>query len=550
MPNALVVHKAKLPLHQKALRAAQYVRVSTDRQRYSIQNQAAVIAAYAHAHNMTIVRTYSDEGESGLRIKNRAGLTQLITDVRFGCADFNWILVYDVSRWGRFQDVDESAHYEFVCKRAGLRVAYCAEQFDNDGSMLSSIVKNLKRVMAAEYSRELSAKVRAGQRRLAGLGFKQGGPAGYALRRELVDENMRPKGLLRKGERKYLNSDRVKLRRGSADEIATVNWVFHQYIDEHKSAAEIARQLNQKAIPSERQGPWNCGMVSRLLRNESYIGNLVYNRMSRYLGQRAVSNPAHMWIRTLGVVEPTVEKRLFLSAQKIIRERRVDLTEDEMLDRLRNTLKRRGRLSTSIINDTVGLPSSATYMAHFGTMRNAYKLIGYTTKRDCDWIDSSQYWAGAMAKISTSLTAAIENAGGHAEINEPADGLLVSGKVGVAFRVARCTPGRLTSHSPRWTIQRRKHLAAGWIAAIRLAEANKAVLDYLLVPSNSLVDRTIKFTETARSRHRVRRFDTIEALVRAIITCLDKSGAVPANAMRLNIQPRSRRSTRKSASLP
>src|SRR3954468_14256951 len=108
MTNALTVHKTHLPTSEKAQRAAQYVRMSTERQRYSIQNQAAVIAAYAHAHNLTIVRTYSDEGESGLRIMNRAGLTRLIQDVRTGKADFDCVLVYDISRWGRFQDVDES----------------------------------------------------------------------------------------------------------------------------------------------------------------------------------------------------------------------------------------------------------------------------------------------------------------------------------------------------------------------------------------------------------------------------------------------------------
>jgi DNA invertase Pin-like site-specific DNA recombinase len=70
--NALVVHKTQLPSAQKPFRAAQYVRMSTDKQRYSIENQAAVIATYAHAHGLTIVRTYRDEGESGLRIKNRA----------------------------------------------------------------------------------------------------------------------------------------------------------------------------------------------------------------------------------------------------------------------------------------------------------------------------------------------------------------------------------------------------------------------------------------------------------------------------------------------
>ena len=81
MSNALIVHKAHLPRSLLSVRAAQYVRMSTDRQQYSIQNQAAVIAAYAHAHHLTLVRTYKDEGESGLLIKNRTGLLQLLEDV-------------------------------------------------------------------------------------------------------------------------------------------------------------------------------------------------------------------------------------------------------------------------------------------------------------------------------------------------------------------------------------------------------------------------------------------------------------------------------------
>src|SRR3977135_2830687 len=158
MVGALVVRKTQLPTSQKTFRAAQYVRMSTDYQRYSIENQAAVIAAYAQLHDLSIIRKYRDEGERGLKIKNKAGLSKHLTDDICDQADFEYILVYDVSRWGRFQDVDESAHYEFICKQAGIRVAYCAEQFDNDGSMVSNIVKNIKRGMAAEYSRERSAK--------------------------------------------------------------------------------------------------------------------------------------------------------------------------------------------------------------------------------------------------------------------------------------------------------------------------------------------------------------------------------------------------------
>src|SRR4051812_28226809 len=184
MANSLVIRKGtNLEKRSRALRAAQYLRMSTELQRYSLQNQAAAIAAYAQQQNLTIVRDYIDEGRSGLRIKGRAGLIELIKDVESGDADFDHVLVYDVSRWGRFQDVDESAHYEFVCKQKGVQIAYCAEQFDNNGSLLSSIVKNIKRVMAAEYSRELSVKVHAGLCRLTSLGYRAGAPITYGLRR-------------------------------------------------------------------------------------------------------------------------------------------------------------------------------------------------------------------------------------------------------------------------------------------------------------------------------------------------------------------------------
>ena len=95
---------------------------------------------------------------------------------------------------------------------AGIKVAYCAEQFDNDGSLVSSIVKNIKRVMAAEYSRELSVKVHAGACRMARMGFKSGGPTPYALQRVLVDEKSQPKEILKKGDRKYIQTDHIRLQ--------------------------------------------------------------------------------------------------------------------------------------------------------------------------------------------------------------------------------------------------------------------------------------------------------------------------------------------------
>lgn len=156
------INSSAEPGPAQTIRAAQYVRMSTEHQKYSTENQAEIIARYAAQRGFEIVETYADNGKSGLRLDGRDALKRLIADVQAGRADFNVVLVYDVSRWGRFQDADESAYYEFLCREAGISIHYCAEQFENDGSLSATIVKSMKRAMAGEYSRELSLKVFTG----------------------------------------------------------------------------------------------------------------------------------------------------------------------------------------------------------------------------------------------------------------------------------------------------------------------------------------------------------------------------------------------------
>jgi DNA invertase Pin-like site-specific DNA recombinase len=197
-------HRSSRPDPVGPTRAAEYIRMSTEHQQYSTENQHAAIQHYADEHEMIIVRTFTDAGKSGLGIHGRDALQELLHTVNSGTADFATILVYDVSRWGRFQDTDEAAHYEFQCKRCNITVQYCAEHFPNDASPMSAVIKSLKRAMAGEYSRELSTKVFAGQCRLITLGYRQGGTAGYGIRRLLLDQHGQPKTTLARGERKSL----------------------------------------------------------------------------------------------------------------------------------------------------------------------------------------------------------------------------------------------------------------------------------------------------------------------------------------------------------
>src|SRR5580658_10535998 len=180
-----------------ALPVAQYLRMSTEHQQYSTAHQSVAILQYAQDHNMEIVRTYADHGKSGLGITTRLGLRQLLREAVAPDVDFRAVLVYDVSRWGRFQNPDQAASYEYLLQTANIPIHYCAESFQNDGSLASAILKTVKRGMAGEYSRELSTKVWLGHRRITELGFKIGGYAGYGLRRQLVTPNREFKQILK-----------------------------------------------------------------------------------------------------------------------------------------------------------------------------------------------------------------------------------------------------------------------------------------------------------------------------------------------------------------
>src|ERR1700730_10667095 len=299
------------------VRAAQYVRMSTEHQQYSPENQLEVVRQYAASHNMEIVQEYSDHGRSGLNIAGREGLNKLMSDVESKRTDFSALLVYAVSRWGRFQDVDESGYYEYVLKRAGIRVHYCAEQFENDGSMSSSVLKTLKRSMAAEYSRELSVNVFSGQCRLIELGFRQGGPAGYGLRRRLVDQSGAAKGELTRGEHKSIQTDRGVLMPGPPEEVDTVRWIYRAFVEDGKPEREIAGVLNESGVVTDLTRSWTRGTVHQVLINEKYIGNNVWNRGSFKLKKKRVRNSPEMWIRADGAFEPIVDRSLFDAAQTI-----------------------------------------------------------------------------------------------------------------------------------------------------------------------------------------------------------------------------------------
>jgi DNA invertase Pin-like site-specific DNA recombinase len=491
-------------------RAVEYVRMSTEHQQYSTENQRDKIREYAARRNIEIVRTYADEGKSGLRIDGRQALQRLIQDVETGVADFQVILVYDVSRWGRFQDADESAYYEYVCRRAGIQVAYCAEQFENDGSPVSTIVKGVKRAMAGEYSRELSAKVFAGQCRLIELGYRQGGLAGYGLRRVLIDQHGSIKSELARGEHKSLQTDRVILVPGPESEIRIVNQIYHWFIDESINESEIAARLNGMNILTDLGRDWTRATVHEVLTNEKYIGNNIYNRVSFKLKKIRVVNSADMWIRKEGAFESVVPPEVFYTAQGIIRERARRFSNEELIERLRALYQNRGFLSGLIIDEMDGMASSSVYAHRFGSLIRAYEMVGYTPDRDYRYLEINRFLRRLHPEVVMQTETRIAELGGQV-VRDPATDLLqVNDEFTVSLVMARCQ----TRDSGRncWKVRFDASLAPDITVAVRLDQGNQSLLDYYLLPRLDFGQRRLNLADQNAIEFDSYRFDTLDYL--------------------------------------
>lgn len=459
----------------------EYVRMSTEHQKYSTENQGATIAEYAKRHGMRIIRTYTDAGKSGLNLKGRSALQQLLRDVQRPKPDFCAVLVYDISRWGRFPDPDEAAVYEHSCKSRGIRVIYCAEPFSNDGSMPSTVFIGIKRSMAAEYSRELSVKVFAGQRNLVQLGYRQGGPAGFGLRRQLIDEQHAVKGFLSRGEKKSIQTDRVILVPGPPEEVETVHRIYRHFLEDEMPERVIASVLNRDGIRSDVGVPWTRGTIHQILTNEKYIGNNVYNRTSFKLKIKHQQNNPQAWIRKDGAFEAIVPIDQFQQVQTIIGDRSRKFDDAQMIELLKQMLEKHGTLSAIIIDEADSLPSSSIYRSRFGSLLRAYSLIGFRPKRDYAYLEINRQLRRRHPELVEEMIEQIGHFGGWTQRNPSTDLLTINGDFTASLVIARCKT--MPSGARRWRIRFDASLQPDITVVARMDQSNLRAFDYYLLPS-------------------------------------------------------------------
>ncbi|MEJ5899755.1 recombinase family protein [Ochrobactrum teleogrylli] len=481
------------PVSMPPVSAAAYVRMSTDHQRYSTDNQLAVIQSYAEKNNYEIVQLYADEGKSGLSLRGRDALTRLLFDIENSHVHYKALLVYDVSRLGRFQDPDEAAEIELKCKRAGVSVHYCGELFSNDGSMGSSIVKTLKRAMAGEYSRDLSIKVYNGQVRLIRLGFRQGGAAGYGLRRMLIDQCGNQKSELLPGQQKSIATDRVILVPGPLEEQKRVRDIYDLFVNQKRTEAEIAHHLNEMSVLTDLNRQWTRGTVHQVLTNEKYIGNNVWAKTSFKLKSKHARNPPEEWVRANSVFEPIVNEELFLKATGIILERSARLSDEAMLEKLAKVFHDTGYLSGLIIDEAEECPSSSAFTHRFGSLLRAYTLVGFAPDKDYSFIEINKALRVRHRDLISQLVQGLQITGGTVNQDPETDLLTINGEFTVSLIIARCltTPnGHL-----RWKVRLDTEIRPDFSLVVRMDQSNSAAHDYYLLPTMTIEQAVVRLCE-------------------------------------------------------
>ena len=493
---------------QDPVPAAIYVRMSTEHQKYSTENQRDLIEEYAAKNNMEIVRVYADDGKSGLKLAGRNSLQHMFNDVEGGDPGYKAVLVYDVSRWGRFQDTDESGYYEYRCKQAGIEVHYCAEEFKNDGSMGANLIKQVKRHMAGVYSKELSEKVFRGQCKLISYGFRQGGMPGFGLRRMLIDEHGNEKGLLKHGEKKSIQTDRVILVPGPSEEVEIVRSIYRMFIKEGKTEAEIAEILNGRGTLTDLGRKWNRGTILQVLSNEKYIGNNVFNRTSFKLKQEHVRNPPEKWVRKDGAFEAIVDSRDFGTVQGILLERSRKFTDQEMLEKLKVLFEKYGRISGIIINETEDMPSSSVYASRFGSLIRAYRLVGYAPDIDYSYIEVNRRLRAKHPEIVAEVIAQLRSQGSTVEQDEETGLLLVNTEITVSLALSRCV--RTKGGSLRWNIRLEQGFKPDITIAVRMDDQNEIIRDYYLLPSIDMTFEKLRLAEFNGAFLDVYRYDDLD----------------------------------------
>lgn len=286
-------------------RAALYGRYSTDLQsERSISDQFTICRKFAEAQNAEVVVTYEDKGISGATIAARPDIQRLIAAAER--KEFDWVIVEHPDRLSR--DIADLSTLRKRLAFLGIEL----RAVNTGGHALTTVDVAVHGLVAQMSREETQKKVRRGMEPRAREGMSMGGRAyGYRVP-ELAE------GIFHIG--------RLEIDQAEAKVVVRI---FNEFIN-GKTPRQIAYGLNRDKIAPPRGKQWNASTIngsgqrgSGILRNEKYVGRLVWNKNRMLLDDRTGKrisrvNSQNERVVADGSVPPIVPLEVFEKAQAII----------------------------------------------------------------------------------------------------------------------------------------------------------------------------------------------------------------------------------------
>jgi DNA invertase Pin-like site-specific DNA recombinase len=313
------------PIALDTTTAIGYVRVSTEDQardgKSSLDDQRTAITALALKVGRILepANVFADPGVSGQSAEGRPGFMALVAF----CQNHprpnkapGAVLVFNDSRFGRFRDPEEAAHWRFHLKRLGWLVRF-VEGDDVEDPAARPLLRTIAAVQASEYSRALKANTRRGMRSAAAKGlWLNEAPIGY---RRLASGGGRPAVVLDVGQRKA-DDQEVRLTPGPEAEQALIRWMFDAYASGEYNLGRMARELKVR-WPARA---WGRRHVQAILKNQTYLGDVLWSRRPHDAVERLDTpvRPESEWVVTRDAHPALIARDLFDRVQARLAENR------------------------------------------------------------------------------------------------------------------------------------------------------------------------------------------------------------------------------------
>jgi site-specific DNA recombinase len=263
------------------MRCASYLRIASDTAgQVALKDQKQHCRKFAEEHGWIVPDeyVYTDAGKSGTSPAGRDGLNSLIITAKKQPSPFRMVLVEETSRLARnprdvLDIVDALALH-------GVHVYFINQLLDSRDDHTRMILM-LPEMVKEQYIAGLSEKVRRGQMGRVISGLTPGGRCfGY---RNVPVEAMPSDDAKGRGE--FLGT-RLEIVDAEAETVQRIYEMFASGV----TVSEMVKTLNAEQVAIAKIGnlnsPWNQTRIRRILRQERYVGTVVWNRMKRVRNPR------------------------------------------------------------------------------------------------------------------------------------------------------------------------------------------------------------------------------------------------------------------------